>query len=410
MSNPQSLHVVLHVPEGLEFVAVDDIKESLKGKITEEATFLSEPKTGRVHLMVQTTKPSQIIQSLKSATLLSVYSVTLVVSETNIPQSTFDDPQLTYDFTNDVTLASPWENALEAVSIASGSNSSDLAPTFRATFHKGQLKNSAQSQKLAGYIGFAFSQRHPDWKVKLTEYDQEVVALWFRSTEKAMLERLASCADHGEDGHIVLLLGLTIPIKDPKYRNRVHVGRTSLNPCIAYCLARLADPKPGQVILDMCCGTGTIPLEGASKYPSTMWIGSEVNLRTLCVKAKGNLEHSGVNNVDLMVGDGRCLALRSGCIDTVVCDWPWGLREGSYSAIQKLYPKFIKQIGRVLPTHGKALIVTQGQKLFNRVLAYSWSKDMWTTDSIIPIGIGGYDVYLYILIKKEPKPSAETTS
>ncbi|KAI9018644.1 putative RNA methylase family UPF0020-domain-containing protein [Phycomyces nitens] len=405
MSNIHSLHLVFNVPEGLEFVAVNDIKESLKDKIPKDVSFLNEPKTGRVHLIVHTNTPSQIVQDIKTATLSSVYSVTLVVSETNIPQTTFDDPQLTYQFTNDVTLTSPWENALKAVSISSSTE----APTFRATFHKGQLKNSAQSQKLAGYIGFAFSQKHPDWKVKLTEYDQEVVALWFRSTEKAMLDRLTSCTEYEKEGPIVLLLGLTIPIKDPKYRNRVHVGRTSLNPCIAYCLARLADPKPGQIILDMCCGTGTIPLEGASKYPNTMWIGSEVNLRTLCVKAKGNLEHSGVSNVDLMVGDGRYLALRSGSIDTVVCDWPWGLREGSYSAIQKLYPKFIKQIGRVLPTHGKALIVTQGQKLFNRVLDYSWSKDMWITDSIIPIGIGGYDVYLYTLIKKEPKPALEGT-
>lgn len=54
---------------------------------------------------------------------------------------------------------------------------------------------------------------------------------------------------------------------------------------------------------------------------------------------------------------------------------------------------------RVLKPDGKAYIVTQGQKLMNRVLDYDWCKKMWTVDEILPIGIGGLDAFLYTLSK-----------
>lgn len=55
---------------------------------------------------------------------------------------------------------------------------------------------------------------------------------------------------------------------------------------------------------------------------------------------------------------------------------------------------------RVLRQGGKAFIVTQGHKLMNRVLAYDWCKKQWKVDEILAIGIGGYDVSLYILSKQ----------
>jgi Ca2+/Na+ antiporter len=119
-------------------------------------------------------------------------------------------------------------------------------------------------------VGAAFGNVYPDWKVNLTAYDYEVMALWFQSSDAGMLEVLGA-----NDQSVILVLGITIPIEDQKHRNRIHVGQTSLNPAIAYCLARLANPMPGDVVLDMCCGTGTIPIEGAAKFKNVFWIGSD---------------------------------------------------------------------------------------------------------------------------------------
>lgn len=181
--------------------------------------------------------------------------MTLVASESVIPADIFKELQPTYDYISDQTKKAPWYSV-----IAEDPHDKNTNSSFRATFKKEQIKHKAPSQEIAGYIGFAFSDFFKHWKVKMTEFSYEIVSLWFRTSDADYLNRLDDPLVNDES--IILLLGIDIPLKDQRQRNRVFVGRTSLNPCIAYCLALVANPKPGQVILDMCCGTGTIPIEG----------------------------------------------------------------------------------------------------------------------------------------------------
>lgn len=60
----------------------------------------------------------------------------------------------------------------------------------------------------------------------------------------------------------------------------------------------------------------------------------------------------------------------------------------------------MREMGRVLVPNGKAHIVTQGRKLFHRVLAYDWCKATWTMDDEKTIWIGGMEVFLFTLTKK----------
>lgn len=182
-----------------------------------------------------------------------MYSVTLVASETVIPNDIFKQIQPTFDFISDQTKQAPWYSIIQE-----DPQDASASVSFRATFKKEQIKHKAPSQEIAGYIGFAFSDFFKHWKVKMTEFTYEIVSLWFQSSDQDVLSRIKGASNES----VILLLGICIPIQDQRQRNRVFVGRTSLNPCIAYCLAMVSDPKPGQVILDMCCGTGTIPIEG----------------------------------------------------------------------------------------------------------------------------------------------------
>jgi hypothetical protein len=212
-----------------------------------------EPKTGRVHLFCTVDTIDAFKTHVQNAQLLSVYSVTLVASESVIPTAIFAEVQPTFDFISDQTKQAPWYSVIQ-----NDPKDESTAVSFRATFKKEQIKHKAPSQEIAGYIGFAFSDFFKHWKVKMTEFTYEIVSLWFQSSDQEVLGRIEG-ANHQS---VILVLGVSIPIQDQRQRNRVYVGRTSLNPCIAYCLAMVSDPKPGQVILDMCCGTGTIPIEG----------------------------------------------------------------------------------------------------------------------------------------------------
>ncbi|KAI9271974.1 putative RNA methylase family UPF0020-domain-containing protein [Sporodiniella umbellata] len=384
------LHVLFYVPEGLEFIAAKDIQESLANSaIVQDSEFVWENKTGHVHLFCSAPGVLEFKAYIQSVQLLSVYSVMLIASEAVIPNEIFEKSEPTCHFISRVTREADWSKIVVLASTES-------VPTFRATFKKGLIKHKVPSQEIAGYIGEAFSMIYSDWKVKMTGFDYEVMSAWFLPSDSQKVSRLAK----GKEG-VVLLVGLNIPIQDQKHRNRVFFGPTSLNPCIAYCLAMIANPKPGEVVFDICCGTGTIPIEGASRYPETLWLGGEIKPKTLAEKARGNLLHTNLSNVDLLLSDSRKLCLRDGTVDSIVSDWPWGLRENSYQQIQGLYPKFMKQMWRLLKDDGKAYIVTQGQKLMSIVLRYDWCKKQWSADKVIPIGIGGYEVYLYILSKKK---------
>lgn len=386
---PTGIHALFCVPEGLEFVAAKDIQDSLvNSTILRDPAYSWENKTGYVHLFCSVTNVTEFRVYIQSVQLLSVYSVMLIASEAVIPAEIFQEADPTCQFITRVTEEADWKELIQ--------ESTERIPTFRATFRKGSIKHKVPSQEIAGYVGAAFGTVYSHWKVKMTGFDYEIMSVWFQSSDPQLLSRLSA----EDSNNVILLVGLNIPIQDQKHRNRVFFGPTSLNPCIAYCLAMIADPKPGQIVFDMCCGTGTIPIEGASRYPKTFWLGGEIKSRTLTEKARGNLLHTKLNNADLLLSDSRKLCLRDKMVDSIVSDWPWGLRENSYQQIQGLYPKFMKQMWRLLKDGGKAYIVTQGQKLMTIVLRYDWCKKQWSTDKVIPIGIGGYEVYLYILSKK----------
>lgn len=240
--------------KGLEFIAARDIEQSLESiTILHEQKYSWEKKTGYVHLFCTVDNLKTFKDDLANKVqLLSIYSVTLVASQSIIPASTLSEIQPTCDFFMQQTKNAPWHSVID--------EKDDDSISFRATFKKGQIKHKASTQQIAGVVGFAFSDFFKQWKVKMIGFDYEILSLWFQTTDAQILSRISD--SNCNETLVVLLLGVTIPLKDQSQRNRVFVGRTSLNPCIAYCLARLVDPKPGQILLDMCCGTGTIPIEG----------------------------------------------------------------------------------------------------------------------------------------------------
>ncbi|KAI7851068.1 putative RNA methylase family UPF0020-domain-containing protein [Circinella umbellata] len=418
VSNSKHVHILFHVPEGLEFIAKNEVNAKITSQLKQQSTaIVADSNTGRVHLICHQTKLPTLITLLNSIHLLSVRETIVVASMVEFPAQEFDNNDKTCEFITETTTNTKFDPILASLKYHHHSKKEEekdktVAGLFRGTFYKEDLKHKVKSPELASWVGFGFGKKYPDYKVKLEGYDYEIVGLW---TQKTMNPILWNHKDGGiknsndnnnedeqqqQDRKVLLMIGVTIRTQDTKFRNRQFFGKTSMNPCIAYCLAQVANPSAGQVVLDMCCGTGTIPIEGASCFPNVLWIGSEVQEITLCEKAKGNVEHTCVNNVELMLGDGRNLCFRDQSVDIILTDWPWGLREGSYLTIQRLYPKFMKQIGRVLKSKGKAYIVTQGHKLFNQVLNYPWCKAMWDVDEVKSIGIGGYNVSLYILSKK----------
>lgn len=208
----------------------------------------TEPRTGRVTLEYKSSELVETMAMIRRTPFLTVYSVVLVTNEATFPPEVYADSDATCQFIRETTLQAHWSPIVDATP--------DVA-TFRATFYKGHLKHKVRSQLMAGYVGQALGELYPSWKVDLERFDREAVA-FLRPTEEG----------------VRLVIGLTLSL-DQLDRKPKHFGRTTLNACIASCLAKVAAPQPGQVVLDMCCGTAAIPMEGALRYPEAFWIGSE---------------------------------------------------------------------------------------------------------------------------------------
>lgn len=94
----------------------------------------------------------------------------------------------------------------------------------------------------------------------------------------------------------------------------------TLHPPFAAAMVTLAAPRPGQTLLDPCCGAGTIPIEAARGVS---------DLRVLGVDAdRDAVRASVVNGRGLRVGwaraDAGALPVRDGSADHVVHNPPWG--------------------------------------------------------------------------------------
>ncbi|KAJ1350880.1 hypothetical protein KIN20_006791 [Parelaphostrongylus tenuis] len=64
-------------------------------------------------------------------------------------------------------------------------------------------------------------------------------------------------------------------------RNICAFGPTTMRPTMAYCMAALAEPNRGDIILDPMCGGGSIPLEAALSFDGCLFIGADFHPKAL---------------------------------------------------------------------------------------------------------------------------------
>ncbi|OZJ03281.1 hypothetical protein BZG36_03744 [Bifiguratus adelaidae] len=312
--------------------------------------------------------------------------------------------------------ANAWREAIEINRLAHQILNQPFTLTdhaYRATVRKGQYHHLLKTPELAARVGDGVATRFNDWKVNLTQYNSEMVVDLISQQSIAMLQYIQWPHEKRPEKNItpdvpLLHVGITLPtsVQSISYRRRISFGRTSLRPPLAYCLANLIQARKGDIVLDPCCGSGTIPIEGAANYVDAFWLGSDVNTAEIHGIAQSNFSHVALNNTDVLNADGRALPYRNNSIDIVLTDLPWGRREGSFTQIGKLYPKLLRELHRICrqPTGSRqakpsAYLITQGRKLLRGSLSYDWCTKLWKLESEKELYIGGYIVYLFALVR-----------
>ncbi|XP_042361168.1 THUMP domain-containing protein 3 [Plectropomus leopardus] len=288
--------------------------------------------------------------------------------------------------------ASDVESQMQAESMrdteASMQDSEEAAPEvklikFRVTCNRAGDKHSFSSNEAARDFGGAV-QEFFQWKADMTKFDIEVLL-----------------NIHNEE----VVIGIALTEESLHRRNISHFGPTTLRSTLCYGMLRLCKPQPSDIILDPMCGTGAIPLEGAIEFTSSFYVAGDNNDMAVN-RTVNNIWHiqkrradkgsaSGLP-IDTVRWDLCNLPIRTGSVDIIITDMPFGKRMGSRKKNWDLYPSCLREMARVsTPGSGKAVLLTQDKKCFAK--AISRMGGLWRKLHTVWVNVGGLHAGVYLL-------------
>ncbi|XP_065498707.1 tRNA (guanine(6)-N2)-methyltransferase THUMP3 isoform X2 [Caloenas nicobarica] len=255
---------------------------------------------------------------------------------------------------------------------------------FRVTCNRAGDRHGFTSNEAARDFGGAV-QEHFQWKADMTNFDVEVL-LNIHNNE--------------------VVVGIALTEESLHRRNITHFGPTTLRSTLAYGMLRLCDPQPTDIIVDPMCGTGAIPIEGATEWPSCYHIAGDNNpqavkraANNICSLLKKNENKESTPPgipLDIIQWDICNLPLRTGSVDIIVTDMPFGKRIGSKKKNWDLYPACLLEMGRICaPGTGRAVLLTQDKKCFAKAL--SRVGHIWRKAQTVWVNVGGLHAAVYLL-------------
>ncbi|KAF1315104.1 Thump domain-containing protein 3 isoform x1, partial [Globisporangium splendens] len=340
-----------------------------------------EAAVGRI--LLRTTSPPADVMKLQSVQATLAF---LVKSDAVITDDAAGLEQMAVRAIKLVTNAN-WEPALSLWRAHFPNGDAEAGapekPTFRGSCVR-DGRHAYRSMEVAGEIGSAVIDKF-SWDVNLVAFDLEIVCILYHNfmitgISLADTSKIKFCSRLANEDR----KGVTA---DVKYIS-------TLRPSTTYLMFQLAEYKVGEVFLDSMCGVGTIPIWCAEFANNNVFaLGGELD--DLAVSKAGQNAATSVRNTDIMQWDATALPLRSKSIDKVIVDMPFGVRCGNHRINNKIYPKLMKELIRVLRDGGRAVILVMSKKLF----LSSFQHLPFRVAQVHEVNIGGLAGGIYVLEK-----------
>jgi tRNA (guanine6-N2)-methyltransferase len=161
-----------------------------------------------------------------------------------------------------------------------------------------------------------------------------------------------------ETGYVGLRLGKH-PLHERGYERIERPG--ALKPTIAAAMLQLAHVRKGMQLLDPCCGTGTILIEGAQI--GAVARGGDIQPQAVSA-ARSNISAAGVL-AKVEKWDARVLPLRDGSVDRIVTNLPWGKQISLEEEMAAFYRDVCREMERVLAPGGRLAVLTSVPELLH---------------------------------------------
>ena len=201
---------------------------------------------------------------------------------------------------------------------------------------------------------------------------------------------------------------LTLTNKSLYHRTVTELGPCTLRPTIAAGLVMLAQPCPGDVILDPMCGGGTISLEGC-QMGDQFHIGAEIHDMAVS-RCRENYSQLVRRNslparpaADFLQWDCLLPCLRDGSVDVLVTDLPFGKRSGSKADNRVLYPQMLTRLARLVrPDTGRAVLLTQDKN--SMIKSIKKVEKYWKSTKFISTNVGGLTALVFLFRRTSSIP------
>ncbi len=207
-----------------------------------------------------------------------------------------------------------------------------------------------------------------------------------------------------EDAHIeiwVAVIGewavIGIRLSDRKMRHRTYKEEhrpASLRPSLAAAMVALSNPAPEDRFCDPMCGAGTILAERALHSPYRELMGGDNDLEALQAAQLNLANVRYVGDQVLHLWDATSLPLRTGTVDAIVSNLPFGAQMGSHASNQPLYASFFREMVRVLRPGGRAVLLTSEKELVRDLLQ---AHPELGREQELLIGVLGQAARIYVL-------------
>jgi tRNA (guanine6-N2)-methyltransferase len=191
---------------------------------------------------------------------------------------------------------------------------------------------------------------------------------------------------HIRDTEAIVGLRVTSrPLHRREYRTASIPG--ALHPPVAFAMSMLSGAKPGLVIADPCCGSGTLLIEAKRLIPDAAAVGSDFSEVSLQA-ARDN----GINAdcaLRLARADLGRLPYRDGSASCVLANLPWGQAVPADGIVRDNIQLAVDEILRILARHGNAvLLMPPADDMLDERC-----RTLWT----IPIRVAGRWTTIYVV-------------
>jgi predicted RNA methylase len=209
------------------------------------------------------------------------------------------------------------------------------------------------------------------------------------------------------DGWDVLVRLSARPLSARAWRVRGHPA--AANATVAAAMAYLTDPRPGDRVANLMCGSGTLLIERLHIADAAIAVGVDADAEALDAAA-ANLEAAGLSGrVELVrqdIGDDDWIA--RGPFDVLLADPPWGDKAGQHERNEAVHLALLERGYAAAAPGARFAVLTHEVRIMQRLLARN--QHLWRLTSEIRVFHKGHHPRIYLLTRVDHSPGSPRTS